>query len=455
MYQWEESIFYHIYPLGFCGAPSSNDAVLKPSLLLDKTIAWVDHIKELGANAIYFGPVFESLSHGYDTVDYKLIDRRLGTNQSFSDLTRLLHRNGIRVVIDGVFNHVGRGFWAFEDVIENGQNSKYCSWFENLNFNGKSPYEDTFSYESWNGCYNLIKLNLKNLEVKAYLFDVVKTWIEEFDIDGIRLDCADSLDFEFLRQLNSYSKAIKSDFWLMGEVVHGEGDYRSWLSDGVLDSVTNYECYKGLYSSHNDRNFFEIAYSLNREFNVKDGLYKGKALYSFVDNHDVNRIASTLNNETHLYSLHALLFTIPGIPSIYYGSEWGIYGKRTNASDEYLRPKLDLLEVANNSPNKDLVKVIKKFATIRKQSNALKYGEYKQLLVTHEQFSFARITEDECIIVVVNSADSIAKIDLDIPVSGRKVIDILNDEEAFPIKDGKCHIGAVYPCWARILKVIR
>ncbi|PKM96313.1 MAG: alpha-amylase [Firmicutes bacterium HGW-Firmicutes-1] len=456
MFTWaEEAIFYHIYPLGFCGAPSMNNNMSETTSLLEMTKAWVEHMKSLSVNAIYFGPVFESLSHGYDTVDYKLIDRRIGTNKDFSDLCKLLHNNDIRVVLDGVFNHVGREFWAFKDVIENGSSSKYCNWFKNLNFSGISPYGDHFCYDSWNGCHNLVRLNLESNEVKGYLFDVVKTWVEEFDIDGIRLDCADCLDLEFLKELNTFCNRLKPDFWLMGEVVNGDGDYRKWITEDVLDSVTNYECYKGLYSSHNDLNFFEIAYSLNRQFNETNGLYKGKALYSFADNHDVNRIASTLNCASHLYTLYALLFTMPGIPSIYYGSEWGISGVKSNDSDECLRPKLDLLDVSNHSSNKDLVKAIRKFATIRKESNALKYGRYKQILVEHEQFGFARMTDEECIIVIVNANKAAVELCLDIPVSGTKVVDILNDGEVFPIQNGKCHIDAVYPSWARILKVVK
>ncbi len=257
-----ESIFYHIYPLGFCGAPQQNgqDA---PVNRIGKLSGWIPHLRELGVNALYIGPVFESSEHGYDTRDYYNIDRRLGSNEDFKRLCRELHENGIRVVLDGVFNHVGREFWAFQDVQKNGSASPYCGWFHNLNFGGGSPLGDPFWYEGWQGHYNLVKLNLRNPDVVSHLLGAVGMWIDEFGIDGLRLDAADCVDMDFFHQLRNYCKGRNPDFWLMGEIIHG--DYNRWANPGALDSVTNYECRKGLYSSHNDKNYFEIAYSLNRQ----------------------------------------------------------------------------------------------------------------------------------------------------------------------------------------------
>jgi glycosidase len=223
----------------------------------------------------------------------------------------------MRLILDGVFNHVGRDFWAFRDVLSAREQSVYREWFAGLKFGESSPYHDPFTYEGWNGHYSLVKLNLHHPAVVQHLFDAVSLWVEEFNIDGLRLDAADSIDIEFLRKLADFCQNLRPDFWLMGEVVHG--DYRHWANDQALDSVTNYECYKGLYSSHVDRNYFEIGYSLNRQFGP-DGLYRHLPLYNFVDNHDVNRVMSYLKNPAHLYPLYCLLFTMPGIPSIYYGS---------------------------------------------------------------------------------------------------------------------------------------
>ena len=182
-----ESVFYQIYPLGFTGAPFENDGQTCHRIL--KVIDWIPHIKKLGANAIYFSPVFESDTHGYNTRDYRRIDCRLGTNDDFKEVCRQLHNSGIRVVLDGVFNHVGRGFFAFQDVLQKRWDSPYKDWFH-IDFNGNSGYNDGLWYEGWEGHYDLVKLNLRNEEVISHLFDCIGSWINEFDIDGLRLDVA-------------------------------------------------------------------------------------------------------------------------------------------------------------------------------------------------------------------------------------------------------------------------
>jgi len=267
---WQDAIFYHIYPLGFCGALTRNDFRSQPVNRLQKVADWIPHLRELGVNALYLGPVFESTYHGYDTADYYRADRRLGSNADLAALSRSLHENGIRLVLDGVFNHVGRDFFAFRDVQQKGQASEFCGWFANLRFDGQSPFGDPFTYEGWSGNHDLVKLNLANPAVREHLFNAVRVWVEEFDIDGLRLDAADVLDERFLKELRKVTSVLKPDFWLMGEIVGG--DYRRLANPEMLHSVTNYECYKGLYSSLVDKNYFEIAWSLNRQFGP-DGLY--------------------------------------------------------------------------------------------------------------------------------------------------------------------------------------
>ncbi|MCD8379598.1 MAG: cyclomaltodextrinase, partial [Lachnospiraceae bacterium] len=316
----EESVFYQIYPLGFCGAPFSNDGILEHRIL--KVIDWIPHLKKLHVNAVYFSPLFESDTHGYDTRDYLRIDTRLGSEEDFIKVVQSLHENGIRVVLDGVFNHVGRGFWAFQDVLQNRENSPYKDWFYRIDFGGNSPYHDGLWYEGWEGCYDLVKLNLRNPAVVQYLLDCVSFWVNTFQIDGLRLDVAYSLDLDFLRRLRAHCDSLKEDFFLVGEVLHG--DYNRIMNPEMLHSVTNYECYKGLYSSFNSMNLFEIVHSLLRQFGPEQWcLYTGKHLLSFVDNHDVSRIATMLQNENHLPLIYALLFGMPGIPCQYYGSERG------------------------------------------------------------------------------------------------------------------------------------
>ena len=394
-----ESVFYHIYPLGFCGAPQQNSGG-EPQNRIAKIIEWLPHLLKLHINAVYLGPVFESSEHGYDTADYYMLDRRLGTNADFKKVCETLHAHGIRIVLDGVFNHVGRSFWAFEDVRKNGQASRYCGWFHNLNFGGGSPMGDPFWYEGWQGHFNLVKLNLQNPEVVNHLLGAVGMWMDEFGIDGLRLDAADCVDPAFFRRLRSYCREKRSDFWLMGEIIHG--DYNRWANPDMLDSVTNYECEKGLYSSHNDKNYFEIAYSLNRQFG-NGGIYKNLCLYNFVDNHDINRLATMLRNRTHLYNTYTLLYTMPGVPSIYYGSEWGITGAKQGGSDAPLRPCLELGQIVE--ADEPLCTHIARLGMIRRSLPALQYGTYEQRLVKNEQFVFERAFNGQHVYTALNLSD--------------------------------------------------
>lgn len=377
---YDKSAFYHIYPLGFCGCPEENDFSSEPQHNILKVLDAIPHIKECGFNAVYFGPVFESSRHGYDTADYLTIDRRLGTNEDFKKVCDELHNNKIKVIIDGVFNHVGREFWAFKDVREHGFGSRYKDWFHLRD--GGSPYGDPFFYEGWEGHYELVKLNLYNPDVKNYIKDCITKWKEMFGIDGLRLDVAYCLEENFLRELHGHCKWLAEDFWLMGETLHG--DYNRWMASDKLDSVTNYECYKGLYSSFNDLNMFEIAHSLNRQFGREQWcLYTGKNLYSFVDNHDVSRIATMLKNKEHLNPIYSLLFTMPGIPGVYYGSEYGMEGDKKNG-DNTLRPVFELKE------DNELTRHIAVLAKFRTESDVLAAGSYNQLQLTNRQYAFVR-----------------------------------------------------------------
>lgn len=389
-----ESVFYQIYPIGFCGAPRQNDGI--PVNRIQKVADWADHIVSTGCNAVYFSPVFESDNHGYDTRDFRKIDCRLGTNEEFAAMCDVLHKKGIRIVLDGVFNHVGRGFWAFQDVQQKKWDSPYKDWFH-INFDGNSNYNDGFWYEGWEGHYELVKLNLRNEEVIQYLLESVRGWVEEFDIDGLRLDVAYCLDKDFIRRLRSFCDSVKQDFFLVGEVM--SSDYNPFLQPGMLHSCTNYDCYKGLYSSFNSMNMFEITHSLLRQFGPEYWtLYKGQHLLSFVDNHDVTRVASILQDEHHLPLIYALMIGMPGIPCIYYGSEWGATGLKQDG-DDALRPSFDQPEF------NQLTEFIAKLAEAKKSSKALCYGDFTSRLLTNKQVIFERKFEDERVMVAIN-ADS-------------------------------------------------
>ena len=406
---YDEAVFYHIYPLGLTGAPRVNDQEETVHRMQD-LFPWIDHLKKLGITAIYIGPLFESTTHGYDTRDYKKVDRRLGDNEDFKEFVKRSHEAGIRVVVDGVFNHTGREFFAFKDIQQNREHSPYCSWYKGVNFGWNSPYNDGFGYEAWRNCFELVNLNLWEPAVKNYLYDVIRFWIHEFDIDGIRLDCADCLDFEFMKEMRRITAAEKEDFWLMGEVIHG--DYARWANDDVLHSVTNYELHKGLYSGHNDHNYFEIAHTIRREFDENSGIYRGRKLYSFVDNHDVDRIASKLNDKRNLIPVYTLLYTLPGIPSIYYGSEWGIEGRKQGGNDEPMRPHLVLSEMQDN----ELTEYISALGKIHQENSELSYGRYQELMLTNRQYAFARILDGHAVITAVNNDENRAHVSIPVPI---------------------------------------
>ena len=413
MQNWiQEAVFYHIYPLGFCGAQQYQQAHTTHTIL--KLIDWIEHLKSMNITAVYLGPVFESYEHGYDTSDYRQIDHRLGSNEDFQKVCEALHKAGIRIVLDGVFNHVGRSFWAFLDVKEHREQSRYCSWFSNLRFDENNDQNDGFSYDTWEGHTNLIKLNLKNPEVVDYLLDSVNMWIDEFQIDGLRLDAADVMDRDFFCRLKAFCKTKKADFWLMGEIIHG--NYNVWANERMLDSVTNYECYKGLYSSHNDHNYFEIAHSLARQF-AKGGIYEHLKLYNFVDNHDVNRLASMLKEQQDLFNVYTLLYTMPGIPSIYYGSEWAIKGTKQYGSDAQLRPCLKLQE------DSALTKHIATLGLLRKKLPVLFNGSYEQILLRNEQLVFKRQNQNEEVWVALNCAQEAYTLSLETNEDLRDLLD--------------------------------
>ena len=411
---YEEAIFYHIYPLGLTGAPKQNhyeESVPR----LNTLYPWIKHIKKIGCNAIYIGPLFESVGHGYETTDYKRLDRRLGENEDLKNFVKSCHQEGIRVIFDGVFNHTGRDFFAFQDIKKNRESSPYKDWYCNVNFWGNNEYNDGFSYDNWGGYNLLAKLNQRNPAVQNYICDVIRFWVNEFDLDGIRLDAADVLDFDFMKRLRQTANVVKDDFWLMGEVIHGE--YSRWVNEGTLHSVTNYHLHKALYSGHNDHNYFEIAHTVKRLYDMAGHNSNQFKLYNFVDNHDVERIFTKLQQKAHFLPVHILLYTLPGIPSIYYGSEFGIEGRKERYSDDSLRPALSLEDYSDAYEKNPCTRLIEVLGEIRQRTPALSYGDYKEIKLTTRQYVFSRSWQGHSIYVAVNNDDK--EINISIPVDER------------------------------------
>ena len=335
------------------------------------------------------------------------------------------------MAVDAVFNHTGREFPAFRDIQEKKEASPYKDWYRGVNFGWGSPMGDSFGYEAWQGHYELPCLNLQNPAVREYLMDTVKFWIDTLHIDGLRLDCANVLDFAFMKELRSRTASMKEDFWLMGEVIHGE--YGRWVNGEMLHSVTNYELHKALYSGHNDHNYFEIAHNVKRLESV------GRALYTFTDNHDEDRIASKLREPDHLFPVYQLLFTLPGIPSVYYGSEWGIQGARTRESDEALRPALSLKDMEQKTgPITDHIAAL---ARIHRDNPELHDGTYKELLLTNRQYAFGRLGENTMILSAVNNDSQPAALSIPVPFPASQAINLLDGEApSIPVENGRLSV---------------
>jgi glycosidase len=293
----------------------------------------------------------------------------------------------------------------------------------------------------------LVKLDTNHPPVEAWLLGAVEKWFAEFGADGLRLDAADNLDPAFLRALRRLRDARFPDCWLMGEVVHG--DYTRIANPEMLDAVTNYEVYKGLWSAPNDRNCHEIAWALERQFGPA-GIYRGLPLCNFLDNHDVDRIAETLQEKRHLYPVHALLFTMPGVPALYYGSEvaWG--GKKTAHSDAPLRPALDPLRITTEGPERELPEAIRRLAALRAAHPALRRGSYRQVHVAAEQLVFLREYDGERLLVVLDYGKTPQRLELPVADLGGGVWQDLENGVRPTVTNGHLSVETC-PGWCRVL----
>lgn len=421
--RFHDAIFYHIYPLGALGALHRPRNGSEPGPL-PRLAAWIPALERVGANALWLGPVFESEHHGYDTLDFLSVDRRLGTNDDLARFSSALREHGIALVLDAVFNHVGRGHPIVREVVRDGAASGKSRWiagYDPSRREGGLP----FGYEGWKGHLDLVKLDTSCPEVREHLIGIALRWREEFGIAGLRLDAADCMDKGFLRELSRRCEERDPAFFLIGEAVHGD-HYRPLLEEGGLDAVTDYEASKGLWSSCNDRNLFEISWTLDRLFGP-DGICQGRPLYSFVDNHDVDRVASCLRDPAHLYPLYGLLFSMPGVPSVYYGSEFGIAGLRLPGDDAPLRPALDPADLARSAPHPDLARAIARFAAARRASRPVREGDYRRLHVEAEALAFLRTAGPEAALVAVNISPRTRRLDLRDPsLRDRRFRDLLD-----------------------------
>ena len=333
MPSWPDySIWWHLYPLGFLGAERTALPPDEPARhCLPRLSNWLGYVVELGCNGLILGPVFASETHGYDTVDHFKIDPRLGTEDDLVQLVQAAKASGVRIVLDGVFNHVGRSFPAFADAVANADRSPYADWFRRETADGAQQQADGF--RTFEGHHRLVELNHDSQDVVDYVAEVMNYWLDR-GIDGWRLDAAYRIQPTFWRRVLSEVRARHPEAWFSGEVIHG--DYAGYAAESGLDTVTQYELWKAIWSGLNDRNFFELAWALKRH----NAMLESFAPQTFVGNHDVTRLASRLTDPRYLEHALVILLTVGGIPSIYAGDERAMQGIKEDreGGDDAIRP---------------------------------------------------------------------------------------------------------------------
>lgn len=445
------AVFYHIYPLGFFGAPRQNPGG-EPVPRLAELRRWYDHIAGLGVNAIYIGPLFESGSHGYDTTDYLSVDRRLGDNALLGQLVKELHERKIKVILDGVFNHTGREFFAFRDIRQNRRGSAYKDWYH-INWGADSEFHDGFAYDSWQGHQILPRLNLDNPDTRQYIFEVARKWLGEVEVDGWRLDVAGDIAPSFWWEFRRECKAINPDCFLMGEV--WTGDYRTWVAPDLLDSGTNYQLYHTIDHVFNEGDLSPLRAVMDRASHPEFGIYKDLTLFNFIGNHDVTRILSQLSDPDDVFPALILLMTIPGIPCLYYGEEVGMTGRK-NSDDSALRKPM--LAPGAAWPDRDhrLYSLIARLAALRRDHASLQFGSFASLDAGQGFFAYLRRHVRENAVVVLNSGPEPLSLGLSLAEEGVRdgaaFRDLLDPAVgAAEVTGGMLSVPPVPPGWGRIL----
>lgn len=326
----EHAIWWHVYPLGFGGAPirpGERDGAPEQAPRLRRLLPWLDYAVELGLNGLLLGPVFASQSHGYDTLDYRRIDPRLGDDRDFDDLVTACRERGLRLVLDGVFNHVGDQHPALARALSGGPDAPEADLFA-IDWDAPGgPRAAVFE-----GHGGLVELEHRSESVVEEVTAVMRHWLDR-GADGWRLDAAYAVDPAFWARVLPQVREQHPDAWFVGEVI--QGDYPAFVASSGVDSVTQYELWKGIWSSLVDANFFELDAALTRHNTFLESYLP----QTFVGNHDVTRLASRVGPERVPLAV-AVLLTVGGIPSVYYGDEQGYTGVKEErlGGDDQVRP---------------------------------------------------------------------------------------------------------------------
>lgn len=398
----QDAVWWHVYPLGFVGAEREATDVVTHRL--DRLTGWLDYAVELGANGLALGPVFASSTHGYDTVDHGRIDPRLGDDTDFDELVAAAHDRGLRVLLDGVFNHVGREHPAFQAVVDRGPDAPSAAWFRLRWPKGWQPGVVP-EYDTFEGHGQLVALDHSAPVVADWVTEVMTHWLDR-GADGWRLDAAYAVPASFWATVLPRVREQHPDAYLVGEVIHG--DYAQVVRESTMDAVTQYELWKAIWSSLNDGNLHELAHALGRH----DGFLDTFAPLTFVGNHDVTRIASRLDDVRHLPHALAVLFTVGGTPSVYAGDEQAFTGVKEDRAggDDAVRPPFP------DSPDElapfgePTYRLHQELIGLRRRHRWLHTARTTPLHRDNRQFSYAVAGEGQRLVVALNLADTAATV---------------------------------------------
>ena len=395
---WVASVLWWlVYPLGFTGADTTG-ADRHGGNGLDGIGAWLDYAADLGATGVALGPIFESSTHGYDTVDHYRVDTRLGGDAAFDRFVAAAHERGLRVLLDGVFNHVGRAFPMFERAVAGGPGTAAAAWFR---LTWPENGNNVPAYATFEGHPDLVALDHDAPVVADYVADVMCHWLGR-GADGWRLDAAYAVPTAFWARVLARVRAAFPDAYFVGEVIHG--DYTDFVGRSQLDAVTQYELWKAIWSCLNDRNFFELAWALDRH-----NLYLGSFCpLTFVGNHDVTRLASRLADSRHLAHALVVLLTTGGTPTVYYGDEQGFLGVKEDRAggDDAVRPPFPATQVDLDPSGRSTYQLHQELISFRRQHSWLHTARTQVVALTNQQLVYDTTGGAHCLTVALNLAES-------------------------------------------------
>ena len=384
----EHAIWWQVYPLGFVGAfPASSEPPQPSEHRLRRLVDWFDHAIALGASGIALGPVFASRTHGYDTTDHYCIDPRLGDDADFDYLVAEAHGRGLRILLDGVFNHVGIDFPRYREAPHDEASARW--------FRGRPGQFDTFEGHS-----ELITLNHDNPEVIDYTVDVMTHWLRR-GADGWRLDAAYIVPQQFWASVLPRVRERHPDAWFVGELIHG--DYAAVVEAAKFDSATQYELWKAIWSSLNDGNFYELDWAMQRH-NAFLGSF---APLTFIGNHDVTRIASRLERPEHVAHALVILLTIGGVPSVYAGDELGFRGIKEEryGGDDAVRPEFGSPPMKTDAFGAQLWALHQYLIGLRRRNPWLHAASTTALRLDNRHYVYETCNGDHALLVALNIDD--------------------------------------------------